>query len=336
MPTAKPHPRLTLITPEATAQHGSIEQLVQDGLGNTPKHLSCVLFYDEVGSQLFEQICELPEYYVTRTERQILSDCVAELANGFDQPISLVELGSGSADKTRTLIEAFLKRHGALRYVPVDVSHTMLEASATALLNDFEGLEIVAIASEYHAALRQLRAETDRPTLIVWLGSSIGNFEPTEASKFLAKVRETMDPVDRLLVGFDMHKDRATLEAAYDDAQGVTAAFNRNVLERLKRELKADIRPSQFSHLSRYNEDERRIEMYLVSEQRQEITFPTIGLTVDFDDGETIHTENSYKYTPALISEIAGAAGLELERSWQDADKLFTVALFCSAKAGTG
>jgi dimethylhistidine N-methyltransferase len=212
------------------------EEIAQ-GLRAARKWIPCRFMYDQAGSGLFEEICDLPEYYVTRAERQILEDHSDEIAGSFAEPVSLAELGSGSSLKTRLLIEAFLRRQGTLRYVPVDISRSMLDESARELLDDYGGLEIHAIASEYVDGLRRVGGETERPKLIAWLGSNVGNFDRAAASRFLRRIRDAMGERDRLLLGVDLRKDRAVLEAAYDDAAGVTARFNLNLLERINRDL---------------------------------------------------------------------------------------------------
>src|SRR5262249_36914895 len=189
------------------------------------------------GSRLFEAICELPEYYLTRAEASILRAHAAEIAARFPDETSLVELGSGNAEKTRLLLDAFLASRPRQRYVPMDICRTVLEESSLELLRAYPKLEIMAIAAEYQEGFRLLRAEADRPKLILWLGSNIGNFERPAAAAFLAQIRGTMSPADRLLVGIDLRKDRRVLEPAYDDALGVTAVFNRNLLVRINREL---------------------------------------------------------------------------------------------------
>ena len=302
------------------------------GLQQNPKSLPCRYFYDEEGSQLFEAICTLPEYYLTRIERAILQERAAAIASLFCSNIALVELGSGSAAKTRILIEAFLCRQGALRYIPVDISRTILEESSPALLQDFPELEILAIAGEYQDGLEYLKTRSDQPVLILWLGSNVGNFERSEAAAFLRRVRDTMSPQDRLLVGIDLRKDRAVLERAYDDAQGVTARFNLNILAHINRELGGHFDLENFHHRAVYNPEPGRIEMYLVSTNAQSIPIDHLDLEVEFAAGEAIHTENSYKYSRAEIQALASDAGLRLEQQFFDAHQRFSVNLFAPDK----
>jgi L-histidine N-alpha-methyltransferase len=298
---------------------------VAAGLTAAPKRLSCRYFYDSEGSRLFEAICALPEYYLTRAETAILRDHVRDVAADFPGDVTVIELGSGSAKKTRLLLEAL--RHGRrqVRYVPIDICRLVLEESAAELLRLFPGLDIVAVAAEYHEGLRQLRRESSAPKLVLWLGSNMGNFERTAASVFLRRVRDTLQAGDRVLVGVDLRKDPTVLEAAYDDAAGVTAAFNRNLLARINRELDGNFDLSAFQHRALYDADQGRIEMYLVSTRSQRVSIGQLGLEVTFAAGEQVHTENSYKYSLPEMEAVAGAAGLCTERCWQDAEGRFSL-----------
>src|SRR5262245_23780716 len=299
------------------------------GLTAEPKHLSCRYFYDREGSRLFEAICELPEYYLTRAETEILQNHAREIAALFQGEVTVIELGSGNAVKTRLLLEALLPGR-RVRYVPIDICRPVLEDSAADLLKRFPSLEIVAVAAEYHEALWHLQGESERPRLILWLGSNIGNFTRAEAADFLHRIREAMTPADRMLVGVDLRKVRAVLEAAYDDAAGVTAAFNLNLLARINQELSGNFDLSAFQHRAIYNDDLGRIEMYLVSTRAQSVTIGRIGLTVRFAAGENIHTENSYKYTQPEINAVATAAGLQDQCFWQDAAGRFSLHLLAT------
>jgi L-histidine N-alpha-methyltransferase len=291
---------------------------VRAGLTASPKRLPCRFFYDAEGSRLFEKITALPEYYLTRAGLEIMREHVAEMVARFPRGATLIELGSGSSAKTRILIGQFVGRDGWLRYVPVDISRTILEESARALLADFPGLEVQAIAGEYQEAMAHLREDFGRPKLILWLGSNIGNLDRPEAVEFLGRLRSLMTPEDRLLVGIDLRKDARVLEAAYDDAQGVTAEFNRNILAHINRELGGEFDVSLFRHQARYDEDAGRIEMHLVSGVAQTVPIAALDLAVPFDAGEAIHTENSYKYSLSEIRETAEAAGLRIECQWLD------------------
>jgi len=323
--------RLQLITIDREQADTDFAEAVRVGLTSTPKTLPCRFFYDEYGSRLFERICELPEYYPTRTELEILSACAAELACALPRRTSLVELGSGSSSKTRVLIEALLARHGRLRYVPVDISRSILEESAHSLLDDYPALEVLAIAAEYQHGLHRIRAQEAPCKLIAWLGSSIGNFDEAEAVAFLARVRRAMTPTDRMLVGMDLKKDPAILERAYDDAAGVTSRFNKNLLTRINRELRGHFDEAAFRHEARWNDERGRIEMHLVSEIEQTVEIDALNLDVSFARGESIHTESSHKYTLGEIDALVAAADLRIERRWLDDDGRFSVNLLAVA-----
>lgn len=319
--------RFRLIELSAGNSRAEFAEDVAAGLTAEPKRLSCRYFYDREGSRLFAAICELPEYYLTRAETEILQSHASEIAALFPQDVTVVELGSGSAVKTRLLLKALLSGR-QVRYVPIDICRPVLEESAADLLQRFPSLEIIAVAAEYDEGLRHLPRESDRPRLILWLGSNIGNFTRAEAAEFLRRIRTIMTPADRMLVGVDLRKDPAVLEAAYDDAAGVTAAFNRNLLARINAELNGNFDLSAFQHRAIYNEDLGRIEMYLVSKRDQSATIDRIGMSIDFVAGETIHTENSYKYSLAEMNAVAAAADLHDQRSWQDAAGRFSLHFF--------
>ena len=333
MPTATADDRLHLVALDTEAHLAEFAEDVAQGLASEPRRLSCRYFYDELGSQLFEQICDLPEYYVTRTERVILQERAPEIAALFPGETAMVELGSGSSAKTRILIEAFLHRHSSLRYVSIDISPTILEQSSTALLQEYPRLEVVAVAAEYAEGLRWLKTETGRPKLILWLGSNVGNLGRAEATQFLLRIRGAMSPGDRLLAGIDLRKERAVLERAYDDSQGVTARFNLNILSRINRELDADFDPSAFRHQAVWNEELGRVEMYLVSLREQSVRIGRLARVIRFASGEAIHTENSYKYSPEEIAALAHSAALGIERQWVDAQGRFSVNLLAPERA---
>ena len=352
--------RFTLIGMPADKRLARFAHDVRAGLTASPKRLPCCYFYDRLGSRLFEAICELPEYYLTRAETAILRAHAEEIAAFFPGPTDLIELGSGNAVKTRLLIEAFFQSGiqaqnigrgsmapRALRYVPLDICRTVLEEAARDLLPIFPELEIMAIAGEYHEGLehlqsveasfqlagkpnpnRQVENLPPRRKLVLWLGSNIGNLERTEAAQFLGRVCATLSSGDRVLVGIDLRKDGAVLEAAYDDSCGVTAAFNRNLLARINRELSGDFDLHAFRHRAVYNEQAGRVEMYLISACGQKVKIDQLGLEVGFAEGEAIHTENSYKYSQAEIETLAADSGLHLERAWLDPDQRFQLNLF--------
>ena len=276
---------------------------------------------------MFDEICQLPEYYLTRAEREILEARTGEIVAQLPTPLTLVELGSGSAAKTRLLIEALLSRQATLRYVPIDICRTMVEDSSLQLLTAYPGLEILAIAAEYHEGLRHLRALDADPKLILWLGSNAGNLDRSEAAHFLQEVHSTMKPSDFLQIGIDLRKDRAVLVRAYDDSQGVTADFNLNLLGRINRDLGGHFDLAAFQHRAVYNEGPGRIEIYLVSRKAQRVRIDRLHLEVALEAGEAIHTENSYKYSLAEIDALAASAGLRTAAQWLDAERRFSVSL---------
>ncbi len=250
------------------------------------------------------------------------------MARRFSLPISLVELGSGSSTKTRLLIEALLREHGSLAYIPIDISPSVLEVSAAQLLDDYKQLEIRAIAGEYRDGLRQIRSETQRPKLILWLGSSIGNLDRPSAERFVSNLRGGMNLEDRLLLGIDLRKDREVLESAYDDSSGVTARFNQNLLTRINRELGGHFDSETFDFQATYDEVGGNVVSQLCSRRDQTVRIEDLGLDVAFAAGETIHTENSFKYSWAEIDALARCTGFAVEEHWLDAKNRYSVNLF--------
>jgi dimethylhistidine N-methyltransferase len=327
MPGSQVSSRYALTESDPHRDLDSFAAAVKAGLSARPKTLPCRFLYDEIGSGLFEQICELPEYYLTRAEHQLLTDHAQDIAGHLATSVTLVELGSGSSSKTRLLIEALLHRQRRLRYVPVDISRSILEESAEALLADYGGLEVHAIAGEYQEGLRHLRGETRRPKVIAWLGSNVGNFERRAAARFLAGIRAALQESDRLLVGIDLRKDRERLESAYDDGAGVTARFNLNLLGRINRELDGAFDLSGFAHRADWREQEGRVELGLESLRAQQIPIKSIDRVVRFQQGERIHTEDSYKYSFDEIDELAFRADVALEHRWLDASGSYSLNL---------
>lgn len=320
--------RFQLVVLESATPTTTLAEEVRAGLTAEPKRLPCRFFYDAAGSAIFDEICDLPEYYVTRAEREILLEHAGAIAALAPQRCTLVELGSGSASKTRLIIEALLQRQGALRYIPVDISRSALEESAQPILQRYTGLDIQAVAAEYQDGLRYLERASSDPKLILWLGSNVGNFERTEAATFLRQVRSTMTLEDRLLIGIDLRKDRSILEPAYDDAQGVTARFNKNLLVRINRELGGHFDLERFAHRAIYDERIGRIEMYLISDCHQVVRIDALELDIPFAAGESIHTENSYKYSAPEILDLGSSAGFAIECQWYDSGARFSENLF--------
>ena len=316
-----------LIEVESTKQLESMITAVSRGLSQTQKSLPCWLFYDTVGSELFEKICQLPEYHITRTEKQILQAKAAEIIQGVSQDISLVEFGSGNSDKTRLLIDAILERQATLHYIPIDISSEFLLQSSIQLLTEYNRLSVTAMAAEYQAAMPILVEQSISPALILFLGSNISNFDSGEASIFLQQVGKHMSPSDRLLIGVDLVKETSIIEAAYNDSSKVTETFNKNLLVRLNREIDANFVVDQFDHWAPFIESESRIEMRLVSRIDQSVFIQETGESYNFNKDEYIHTENSYKYTITHINEISQAAGFEIEQQWQDEKRWFSVVM---------
>ncbi len=300
---------------------------VLQGLASTPKRIPSVYFYDERGSELFEQICELPEYYITRTEKSILEQYAPEIVTCSSGEWALVEFGSGSSFKTRLLIEALLEAQGHLHYFPVDISASMLTESARDLLRDYEKLSITGQVAEYYHGIELIGQKDLERKLVIFLGSNIGNFEPGQALSFLRAIRGILNPNDLFLLGTDLEKDSRVLEAAYNDRDGVTAEFNLNLLHRINRELGGHFRVDQFDHQAFYNQTEGRIEMHLRSKKSQQVLIEKAGVTVHFDPGETIHTENSYKYTLEKLKRMCSQTGFQLQRQWQDPRGYFSLNL---------
>jgi dimethylhistidine N-methyltransferase len=292
---------------------------------SSPRRLPFPYFYDAAGSALFEEICGLPEYYLTRVEDAILAEHAGAMVAGWAEPPTLVELGSGSAEKTRRLIAAGLARYGRLHYVPIDVSGAAIEASCVGLVRDFPALRVTGFVGDYHESLAGAVRRLGGPKLVAFLGSSVGNYEPAEAVALLARVAGLMGPDDRFLLGADLVKDPARLERAYDDPRGVTARFNRNLLVRINRELGGDFAAERFQHRAVYRADLARVEMHLVSLDDQTVTVPAAEVSVRLAVGESIHTENSHKYTEELLRALARAAGFAEESAWTDLRGWFRV-----------
>ncbi len=297
------------------------------GLLDSPKWLSSLYFYDARGSELFEAICETPEYYPTRTENTILENHIAGILDAMGQDITLAELGSGSSTKTRVVLKALLQRQGVAEYLPCDVSAEFLAMTAKQLSQEFPGLEVEPIAAEYGEALVQIGQHEASRRLVLFLGSSIGNFEPDEQAALLRTAHDALQPGDAFLLGTDLVKDPATLTAAYNDASGVTAMFNKNILTNLSSQLGGDVDVDAFAHVAIWNPEEERIEMHLEAREDTVLSFPKADLEVPVARGERIHTENSYKFTPNRARRLAESAGFTLERTWTDDNDWFALHL---------
>jgi len=314
-----------LTLPEAATTPVGAE--VMRGLTATPKTLSPWLFYDEAGSRLFEAITRLPEYYLTRTERGIFAEHAdAMLESAGDGTVKMIELGAGSAAKTGLLLQAATRRQGKVDYVPIDVSRSALAEAKRRLEAEIEGVRVTPRVADYTEGIAEVPAAGAR-RMVLYIGSSIGNFEPDDAVDVLREVRKRLTAGDLLLLGADCVKDRETLLRAYDDEAGITAEFNKNILVRINRELGANFNPRLFRHRARWNEEKSRIEIHLESVTAQVVRVPALDLEVRFAAGETIHTENSYKFTAESIAAIVERAGFRMERCWTDERDWFGVYL---------
>jgi dimethylhistidine N-methyltransferase len=333
--------------PEAisTSTNDAVAREARAGLSAKPKTLSPWLFYDEAGSHLFEEITELPEYYLTRTERSIFAEHADEIlyeaarGQGPAGKLTLIELGAGTATKTGILLAAAVRQQESVVYQPVDVSETALAEARENILANIPGVAVRCQVADYTREELPANRLPNTRTLALYIGSSIGNFTPEGSRKVLRNLRAQLLPGDTLLLGTDLapvvssgkHKTKAMLLAAYDDAAGTTAAFNLNILTRLNRDLGADFDTENFRHKVLWNPAESRIEMHLESLAAQRVHIPANSsgpaLTVNFAQGETIHTENSYKFTPAAVDALLDSASFRVTRSWHDPQCLFAVTL---------
>ena len=325
-----------MITEVPDALREAVLREALTGLTASPKTLSPWLFYDEQGSQLFEQITALPEYYLTRTERDLFAAHAAEIIASASRTtaatparVMLLELGAGSAAKTGLLLEAAVAKQGSVLYQPIDVSGSALEEAATSIAAHIPGVFIEPQVGNYITDPFTVARDAQERVLALYIGSSIGNFAPAEAVAILRNLREHLQPGDSLLLGTDLapgkSKSVATLLAAYDDASGVTAAFNRNILARLNRELDADFDLEFFAHRARWNAQQSRIEMHLESLAAQKTHIA--GEIIRFEKGETIHTENSYKFSDDALAALFAGASFVPRQTWHDAARSFAVTL---------
>lgn len=300
---------------------------VYRGLTRMPKRLSPWLFYDQRGSELFEAITELPEYYLTRTERDIFAHRADEIVEAAGaKKLTILELGAGTAAKTGLLLAAAVRRQEHLTYVPIDISESALDEARRRLGEALPQVAVTPSIADYTSELPAMAAAGCR-RLVLYIGSSIGNFDPPEALALLRRLRQRLSAGDLLLLGVDHVKDRTMLLKAYNDSAGVTAEFNRNVLVRIRRELEAGFRPRLFRHRAVWNERESRVEMHLESLVAQEVAIPTLDLTVSFRRGESIHTENSYKFTQDSATSLLARSGFAVRHDWTDDRRWYGVYL---------
>ncbi len=306
-----------------------LAQDVRAGLGKPQKELPAKYFYDAVGSALFEAITRLPEYGLTRAEERLLWKNAREIPERLAAPLAVAELGSGCGAKTRLVLETICARQGEAAYYAIDASRAALEG-CRATMSALPGVRFCAVPGFYEEGLEEVarRRPAEQHLLVMFLGSNLGNFDRAQARAFLAGVRRHLAPGDALLLGTDLVKPEATLLAAYDDAAGVTAAFNLNLLARLNRELGADFDLGRFRHQARWSATQRRIEMHLVSEARQRVTVARLGFTVSFERGESIWTESSHKFTLDELPEMAAGAGFVSLARWVDDEWPFAESLW--------
>ncbi len=309
-----------------------LEEDVRQGLlRGPPRSLPPKYFYDARGSALFDRICDTPEYYPTRTEDALLAQCAGTIIATV-RPRHIVELGAGTSRKTRRLFDACVSEQCHSGYAPFDVCHDVLVEAGGSLVNDYDWLTVNALIGDYHAGFEHL-PRFDGHSLFVFLGGTIGNFSESEAVEFLSELRAHMQPEDRLLLGADRVKDPAVLHAAYNDAAGVTAAFNLNLLEVLNRELDADFIANSFYHHACYDPGTQRIEMYLVSKHRQSVHLHRLNQRLEFADGEAMLTEISRKFTPESLLALLAGAGFRMERHFEAPAGHFSLMLARPAEA---
>ena len=317
---------LQYFKPHATKIEKTFAEEISSSLDTDLKSINPKFFYDKNGSVLFEKICFLPEYYPTRTEISILKKLKNDLSLYLDKDFRLVELGSGSSVKTRLILDIFTQLQDIVEYFPIDISDILTESSEQ-LLRDYDNLRITGIIDTYEGGLEFLKTYDLKKNLIIFLGSSFGNFSPTDGYNFLKKINSTMKHGDLFLIGLDMVKNTPTLESAYNDSEGITAKFNLNVLSRINNELDADFNLNNFSHHAIYNEEDQRIEMYLKSLVNQTVVLSKSNLSLKLKKDELIHTEYSHKYHLSQISELLHSAGFNVEHTWLDENQYFSLTL---------
>lgn len=295
----------------------------QVGFTALQRRIPCKYFYDARGSELFDEICRLPEYYPTRTELSILRSIAPSIMSDFTGG-DLVELGSGDTTKIRTLLDtAESHNRDMMRYIPVDISQSAIARACDDLLSLYPELQVLGIVADFTYQLDAIPIE--RPSIVCFLGGTIGNMEPDESMSFFREIAGTLKPDDRVMVGFDMVKERSILETAYNDSRGVTARFNKNVLRVLNNELEADFDERDYDHLAFFNDAESRIEMHLVANRDVRVNIKSIGLEIEMEKGETIHTENSRKFTRANVEDMANQAGLCIQDWYSDLSEWFSL-----------
>ena len=317
---------LQYFKPHSTKIEKTFADEISSSLSKDSKSIHPKFFYDKKGSALFEQICALPEYYPTRTEIKILKNLKHELWGFLDDSFRLVELGSGSSVKTRLILDIFSGFQNKIEYFPIDISEILTESSEL-LQKDYPNLYITGIIDTYEGGLGFIEKYDDKKNLIIFLGSSYGNFVPNEGKTFLQKINSTMKKEDLFLIGLDLVKNKKILEGAYNDSQGITANFNLNVLSRINDELDADFILNNFEHVAKYNEGDQRVEMYLRSLVNQSVIISKANLSLKLKQGELIHTEHSHKYKLSQIKELMEKTGFEIKQNWLDENNHYVLIL---------
>ena len=318
--------RLSYYEPSGNESQKTFAQELSHSIRQKQKSINPKFFYDQKGSQLFEKICVLPEYYLTRTEISILKQIDGKLQSYLDGNFRLVELGSGSSQKTRLLIDMLTRLQKHVEYFPIDISK-ILKTSSASLQSDYKKLHITGIIDNYENGLEFVKNYDDMKNLIVFLGSSFGNFDPENGIRFLQKINSSMKKDDLFLVGLDLVKDKNVLRQAYNDSQGITAQFNLNVLSRINSELGGNFDTSKFAHHAVYNENQNKVEIYLRSLAKQTVEIPSADLILEIDEGELIHTENSYKYTISQIKQMFTMTGYQIKAMWNDDNRYYSLVL---------
>jgi len=318
--------KLQYFKPHSSIVEKSFADEIAFSMNQSSKFINPKFFYDQKGSKLFEKICDLPEYYPTRTEISILKRLKDELPPYLDGSFRLVELGSGSSLKTRLILDVLNQIQEKIEYFPIDISEILTESSSV-LQQEYDNLFITGIIDSYEGGLEFLKNYDKTKNLIVFLGSSFGNFTPTNGKEFLKKINSTMKDDDLFLIGLDLVKDKTILEDAYNDSQGVTALFNLNVLSRLNDELDSNFNLNSFSHYALYNESDQRIEMYLKSLEDQSVVISKSNLSITLKKNELIHTEHSHKFKLSQIKDLMHHAGFKLENIWLDENNYFALTM---------
>lgn len=318
--------RLNYFKPNSKVEKNSFADEISEGLNQNSKFIQPKFFYDSIGSRLFEKICSLPEYYPTRTEISILKKLQSDLPNFLDGDFRLIELGSGSSTKTRLILDILSKNQSKLEYFPIDISEILTESSEL-LLKDYPKLKITGIIDTYEGGLEFLKDYDSKNNLVIFLGSSYGNFSPDDGLDFLIKINSMMKSNDLFLIGLDLVKDKSILESAYNDSQNITAEFNLNVLNRINNELDANFVLENFRHYSIYNDQKQRIEMYVESLLNQTVTIGKSSAQIYLKKNELIHTEFSHKFQIHQIENLLKQSGFNLIKIWLDDKQHYSLSL---------